>query len=112
MSYFQNTTLLQSTRGHNLLPSKPLNQVSAVKQDNGSKVLRSRGSIAGLISLVRNPVATVGEAVESWYDGLTSEERASKQQAEDTKHILSLRLRTVSQTIRPLIILGIFVLHC
>ncbi|MCJ1401710.1 hypothetical protein MMC11_004927 [Xylographa trunciseda] len=96
MSYLQNTTLLPSTRGHSILDSKPTNQAPSGKQTNGSKTLRSRGSIAALVNLVRNPVATVGEAVENWYDGLTAEERARKQQFEDTKHILYLRLRTAT----------------
>ena len=95
MSFLQNTTLLQSTRAHSILDSKPSNHVFLEKHTDGSKTLRSRGSIAALVNLVRNPVATVGEAVENWYDGLTAEERTRKQQLEDTTHILYLRLRCV-----------------
>ncbi|MCJ1287451.1 hypothetical protein MMC26_006802 [Xylographa opegraphella] len=96
MSYLQNTTLLQSTRGHSTLDSKSTDQVPLGKQTNGSKSLRSRGSIAALVNLVRNPVATVGEAVENWYGGLTAEERARKQQLEDTTHIFYLRMRSAT----------------
>ncbi|MCJ1377324.1 hypothetical protein MMC17_000418 [Xylographa soralifera] len=96
MSYLQNTTLLQSTRGHSKLDSKATNQVPVGKQTNDSRSLRSRSSIAALVNLVRNPVATVGEAVENWYDGLTAEERTRKQQFEDTIHILCLRLRSAT----------------
>ncbi|MCJ1394261.1 hypothetical protein MMC18_007139 [Xylographa bjoerkii] len=96
MSYLQNTTLLQSTKGHSILDSNPTNQGPLGKQNNSSQTLRSRGSIAALVNLVRNPVATVGEAVENWYDGLTVEERARKQQLENTKHILYLRLRSAT----------------
>ena len=95
MSYLQNTTLLQSTRGRSIVDSKPTNRLPLGKPADGSKPLRSQGSIAALVNLVRNPVVTVGEAVESWYDGLTAEERTCKQQLEDATHILYLRLRGV-----------------
>lgn len=90
MSFLQNATLLSSIRSHDTPPEPP------AKQPRTGHTLRSRGSIATLVSLVRNPVATVGEAVETWYGGLTIEERIGKQRSEDRKQVLYLRLRSVS----------------
>ena len=45
--------------------------------------------------LVANPIGTIGEAFESWRDGLTAEERARKQTTEEKKQILYVRLRNV-----------------
>lgn len=44
---------------------------------------------------VRNPIDTVGETVEDWYEGNTKEERIKQQILEDKKQILYLRLRNV-----------------
>lgn len=60
--------------------------------------LRSKASIGNIVRLVVNPIGTVGEAVESWRDGLTVEERARKQAIEEKKQILYLRLRNVRAT--------------
>ena len=68
--------------------------IEAESQNNQN--INSRSSLAALIQLVRNPVETVGVAVERWYDGLTAEERAREQGIGDRKHILYLRQSTVS----------------
>lgn len=79
MYFIQNSTLLSNT-GH---------------AKGGGRQLRSQGPIASLVHLVRNPI----EAVESWRDGLTKEERAWKQRVHDRKQILYLNLRNV-ETLR------------
>ena len=83
MSFLQNTTLLPSI-GHG-------------SKTNGAchHQIRPRGSIASLTRLIRNPIESVGEAVEGWYDGSTKEERAQKQFIEERKQILYLKLREV-----------------
>ncbi|MCJ1471785.1 hypothetical protein MMC13_000426 [Lambiella insularis] len=90
MSFLQNSTLLSSIRIHNPISGPP------TKPPNLGRTVRSRGSIAALVRLVRDPVATVGEAVETWYDGLTAEERAIRQRFEDRKQVLYLRLRSAA----------------
>ncbi|KAL9121526.1 MAG: hypothetical protein Q9187_001911 [Circinaria calcarea] len=76
MYFIQNSTLLSNT-GHG---------------KGGGRQLRSQGSIASLVHLVRNPI----EAVEGWCDGLTKEERAWKQRVHDRKQILYLNLRNAT----------------
>ena len=84
MSFLQTSALLPSL-GH-------------ASKANGTchQQLRSKGSIASLARLVRNPIEAVGETVEGWYDGLTKEERAQKQAIEQKRQILYLKLRDVS----------------
>lgn len=93
MSYFQDATLLPSTLHH----GKSLGEKKPVPYDQLlGQQLRSKGSIASLVSIVRNPVAAVGDVVDGLRDGLTKEERADKRRADDQKQILYLRLRNVS----------------
>ena len=61
--------------------------------------LRSKSSIATLIQFVRNPVANVGEVLEYWRDGYTTQERSQKQQQDNRKQTLYLKLRNVSSTL-------------
>lgn len=91
MSFLPSSTLLQSLtirHGNNSAP--PITD-----GDQKAGKIRSKGSIANLIQLVRNPIDTVGEAVEDWYEGNTREERIKQQVLEDKKQILYLRLRNV-----------------
>lgn len=95
MSLLQDTALLQST-GHHRPKSPTKSKVGPGKQPNGSQALPSSSSLAALVNLVRNPVATVGQAVEGWYDGMTPVERARRQAIEQRKHLLYIKLRDVS----------------
>jgi len=97
MSFLQDTTLLRSTI-HNVSKSPTKSVTSPGKQQNVSQAHQPSSPLATLVNLVRNPVETVGEAVEGWYDGLTPEDRARRQAVEDRKHILYLKLRCVSRT--------------
>lgn len=93
MSFLPSSKLLQTLNighGHNSAPP-----VANGDQKAEQEPLRSKSSIANLIQLVRNPVDTVGEAVENWYEGNTKEERIKQQILEDKKQILYLRLRNV-----------------
>jgi len=68
-------------------------------------LVRPKSSLANLVHLVRNPLETVGGAVEHWRDGSTKEERVRKQNLQDKKQLLYLKLREVrpsrSSTLRP-----------
>ena len=89
MSFLQNTALLQSLS---------LNHGSNELDENAQKqqaALRSKSAIANLIQFVRNPVENIGEALEYWYDGYTTDERVQKQEQDDRKQILYLNLRNV-----------------
>ncbi|MCJ1464310.1 hypothetical protein MMC07_002923 [Pseudocyphellaria aurata] len=88
MSFLSSSTLLQ-----NLTLGPP---VANGDQSAGQKSLRSKSSIANLIQFVREPIDTVGEAVENWYEGNTKEERIQQQILEDKKQILYLRLRNAT----------------
>ncbi|KAI9860870.1 MAG: hypothetical protein M1830_006216, partial [Pleopsidium flavum] len=90
MSFLQDATLLPNTLQH----GKSIKEKNlAVHIQPHRQQLRSKGSIASLVSIVRNPVATVGDAFEGFRDGLTKEERVEKRRVEDKKQILYLRLR-------------------
>lgn len=62
------------------------------------KIRQSSSSLASLVHFTRNPIETVGEAVENWYDGTNKEERASRQSLADRKQLLYLKMRMVSLT--------------
>ena len=95
MTFLQNTTLLQSIgHGWSALPTDVGDYIENESHNNHET--KSRSSLAALIRLVRNPVETVGVAVERWYDGSTVEERAQLRRIEDRKHILYLRQSNVS----------------
>jgi hypothetical protein len=90
MSFLQNTALLQSlslNHGHGSETTENCGKQQAI--------IQSKSSIANLIQFVRNPVENVGEAFEYWCDGYTTEERIQKQEQDDRKQILYLKLRTV-----------------
>ena len=59
------------------------------------KQLRSTNSIANLIDFVRNPSQSVNAALESWYDGMTKEERDRRQSLADRKQLLYVKMRMV-----------------
>lgn len=59
------------------------------------KQLRSTSSIANLIDFVRNPSQNVNAALESWYDGMTKEERDRRQSLADRKQLLYVKMRMV-----------------
>ncbi len=99
MSFLQDATLLPSTLQHGI--SLKETKLASHSQPHRQQ-LRSKGSIASLISIVRNPVAAVGNALEGLRDGLTKEERVEKQRVGDKKQILYLRLRNVS--VKPAIV--------
>lgn len=93
MAFLPGSTLLRSlTVGYGNNSAPP---VADGDQNAKQKPLRSKGSIANLIHFVRNPIDTVGETVEDWYEGNTKEERIKQQILEDKKQILYLRLRNV-----------------
>lgn len=93
MSFLQDTTLLPSTLQHGT-SLKGL-KLAPNSQSQGRQ-LRSKGSIASLVSAARNPVAAIGDVLDGLRDGLTKEERAEKQRLENKKQILYIRLRDVS----------------
>lgn len=93
MSFLPSSKLLQTLNfGHGNNSTPP---VANGDQKAGQKPLRPKSSIANLIQFVRNPVDTVGEAVENWYEGNTKEARMKQQILEDKKQILYLRLSNV-----------------
>ncbi|MCJ1272214.1 hypothetical protein MMC22_012122 [Lobaria immixta] len=90
MSFLPSSKLLQTLNfGHGNNSTPP---VANGDQKAGQKPLRPKSSIANLIQFVRNPVDTVGEAVENWYEGNTKEARMKQQILQDKKQILYLRL--------------------
>ena len=98
MAILSSSKLLQSlTIGHG---NNPTSSIDNGDRTAGQKPLRSKTSLANLIQFVRNPVDTVGEAVENWYEGNTKEDRLKQQILEDKKQILYLRLRNVG-LLRP-----------
>ena len=91
-------SLIQSTA---LLQSLSLNHGNTELAENGKKqqaALHSKSSIANLIQFVRDPVGSVGGALEHWYDGNTTEQLRQKQKQDDRKQILYLKLRNVCST--------------
>ena len=96
MSFLQNTTLLRSTNHREITASKNTIALGRTQHEE-KRTLRSRSSIATLVSWARNPVETIGEAFEGLRDGLTKEERAIKQCVEDKKQLLYLKMRNVSR---------------
>ncbi len=60
------------------------------------KIRRSPSSLASLVHFARNPIESVGEVVDNWYDGTTKEERAARQSLVDRKQLLYLKMRLVS----------------
>ena len=93
MSFLQDTTFLPSTlqHGNSLKRLK-----SASNSQSKGRQLRSKGSIASLVSVARNPVAAIGDVLDGLRDGLTKEERTERQRLENLKQVLYIRLRTVS----------------
>ena len=91
MSCIPNSSLLHSLthhHGHDA-PQVP---------DNGKqnqKLPRSSSPLSSLIHFARNPIDSIGQAVENWYDGSTKEERATRQSLADRKQLLYLKLRIV-----------------
>lgn len=97
MSFLQDTTLLPSTLQHgNSLKGLKLSS----NRPSEGRQLRSKGSIASLVSAARNPVATIGDVLDGLRDGLTKEERIGRQRLEYQKQILYIRLREVSEASR------------
>lgn len=90
MSFLHDTTILPTTLQHG--------KAASLSRKHNQQQLRSNGSIASLISAVRNPVATIGDVLDGIWDGLTKEERLEKQRVENKKQILYVRLRTVGLT--------------
>ena len=96
MSFLQNTTLLQGTSHRNKSAyARPV--ALQGKQHDEERSLRSKGSVAALLQLARDPVGSVGDIVEGWRDGLTKEERASRQARADKKQLLYLKMRNVGR---------------
>jgi TAG lipase/steryl ester hydrolase/phospholipase A2/LPA acyltransferase len=93
MSFLQDTTLLPCTaqQGNPLRRLKP----ASTSQSQGRQ-LRSKGSIASLVSAARHPVAAIADVLDGLRDGLTKEERVERQRLENKKQILYIRLRDVS----------------
>lgn len=90
-----NTTRLSCTDCGGPKSSLPLAALGGTK----TKVLKSKSSLAQLVGFVRNPVEIAGDAIDSWLDGLSKEEREEKQRFEDRKRILYLNLRNVRKSI-------------
>lgn len=91
--FLQDTTLLPSTLKH----GKPLKGLKVSSQTQSqARNLRSKSSIASLVSAARNPVAAIGDVLDGLRDGLTKEERVERQKLENKKQLLYIRLRNVS----------------
>jgi hypothetical protein len=90
------TTLLSSQR-HTHTPA-----LKIVTQDGKSQPrnLKSKGSLAAISSLIRDPVGAFGEFAQGWADGLTKEERQAKIHLSARKQLLYLRMRDVSSKFR------------
>ena len=56
---------------------------------------RSKSPIASLVRFVRHPVENVGDTLDTWWDGYTKIERTQKQNLDQKKQILYLRLKEV-----------------
>lgn len=93
MHFFQSSALLHKLINNHAKGSAPAD--SDGKHASGQKPLRSYQSLANLLEFVRNPVENVGEAVENWYEGNTKEDRKRRQNREERKQILYLRLHDV-----------------
>ncbi|KAL8995533.1 MAG: hypothetical protein Q9188_006782 [Gyalolechia gomerana] len=86
MAILQNSVLLQPLT---LQHGKPRNGSSSP----ACKTLKSKTSIVRLLHLARHPVENLSEVVEDWYDGTTKDERSKRQNLEDRKQLLYLKLR-------------------
>ncbi|KAI4131129.1 MAG: hypothetical protein LQ341_006386, partial [Variospora aurantia] len=58
--------------------------------------LQSKSSIARLLHFARHPVENFGGVVEDWYDGTSRQERKRRQDLEDRKQLLYIKLRESS----------------
>ena len=91
---------LLTVRSHSALPRWPA--ADSVKSRLGPAGLRKQSSIAALIDVARDPVGSLGEVAQGWYDGLTKEERDAKAAREARKRVLYLQQRDVCRSLEPL----------
>lgn len=92
MAYIQSPPFL-----HSLTPNHADDEPwTSTSGKQNQKLRRSSSSLSRLVHFVRNPIESVGEAVENWYDGTTKEERARRQCLADRKQIIYLKMRMVS----------------
>ena len=90
MSFLSTPSLiLRSSGSHDTLKTEPQSRTS------NAQFVNSKSSLANLVQFARNPLENIGETVEDWYDGSTTEERVQKQAREDKKQLLYLKLRMV-----------------
>lgn len=89
MAYIQSPPFL-----HSLTPNHADDEPrTSTSGKQNQQLRRSSSSLSRLVHFVRNPIESVGEAVENWYDGTTKEERARRQCLADRKQILYLKMR-------------------
>ena len=97
MPLLSNNALL-TIRSHSALPqwtSESPNQVSKLERRGA---LNKKPSIAAFIDLARDPVGSIGEFAQGWYDGLTKEEREEKAIKDARKRVLYIQQREVSDS--------------
>ncbi|MCJ1276336.1 hypothetical protein MMC21_004141 [Puttea exsequens] len=94
MALLQSPLSLQGlTLKHNNDGARPV-PAGSQKGQTTQKSLKPKSSLANLIHFTRNPFESAGEVVDNWYDGSTKEERNKRQQVEDRKQLLYLKMRT------------------
>ncbi|KAI4288979.1 MAG: hypothetical protein L6R35_001761, partial [Caloplaca aegaea] len=95
MSILQSSTLLQSlTLQHG--NSQPTPALKKSRPHTPPNALHSKSSIARLLHFARHPVEKFGGVVEDWYDGTSRQERKRRQDLEDRKQLLYIKLRESS----------------
>ena len=107
--YFDQTMSLLAAPGFLLRSARSHDTIHKGQRSNDQS-LRTRSSIANLVRFARQPLENVGEAFEDWYDGSTKDQRVERQNVEDRKQLLSVKLRTVGQVLSPRDIVGLLTL--
>ena len=86
---------LLTVRSHSALPRWPSEPSAPLSKLNKPR-LPKKTSVAALIDLARDPVGSLGEAAQGWYDGLTKAEREENAIKDARKRVLYLQQRNVS----------------